>query len=308
MYSSMYKISKKTIVAVAAFLCMLYFIYDSRKISIYTLEGFIFAVKIVISSVFPFMFLSNILISTSFAEKIAMKLLKPFLKLKINPYILPPYIIGLFCGFPVGALYLKDLYDNGKISKKEADVLLPMCNNPSPAFVISTIGGIYLKSSLKGFLLWLFCIVISTVITMIFLPKYSLNKIVCNYRYDKYLFSRAFTESSKKTLNSSLIIFTLISFFYLLSNVLCDLLMRYNIPHELVAISVSFLEIGSGCSINQRLSVISSVFYAYAVGFGGLCVFFQVQTSAHTNCNMLFYFFSKNITGILCAFFALFLL
>lgn len=47
--------------------------------------------------------------------------------------------IGLLCGFPLGAKTIVDQYENNKLSKEEAQLLLPFCNQFSPIFYISVV-------------------------------------------------------------------------------------------------------------------------------------------------------------------------
>ena len=47
------------------------------------------------------------------------------------------FVLGMLCGYPLGAKLASDLYGLHKISKKEALYLTTFCNNPSPAFIIT---------------------------------------------------------------------------------------------------------------------------------------------------------------------------
>lgn len=84
----------------------------------------------------PFMILSGILIET--------KVLLPFCRLIHHPlkHLFPispagciALFLGFFCGFPVGARVVSDLLRSGQISASEAQYLLGICNNFSPAFL-----------------------------------------------------------------------------------------------------------------------------------------------------------------------------
>ena len=43
------------------------------------------------------------------------------------------FVLGMLCGYPMGAKIASDLYQYGKISKREAEYLLTFSNNASPA-------------------------------------------------------------------------------------------------------------------------------------------------------------------------------
>ncbi len=50
--------------------------------------------------------------------------------------------LGLLGGFPLGATVSAELYDNGVISKKQAEYLCSFTNNPSLSFIISYTGAV----------------------------------------------------------------------------------------------------------------------------------------------------------------------
>lgn len=51
-------------------------------------------------------------------------------------------IMGMLGGFPLGASVAVQLYDSGRISKRQGEYLCAFTNNPSVAFVVSYVGGV----------------------------------------------------------------------------------------------------------------------------------------------------------------------
>ncbi len=307
MYKCKIKVNLKFFIAFLCLVLILLFIFDSKEVSLYTYEGMVFALKSIICSVFPYVFLSNLLIDTAFIENISVKISSLLQKFKINPYIIPPFAISLLCGFPIGAIYIKELYGKGLLTKTEAEILLPMCNNPSPAFVISAVGAGFLNSTLIGALIWVMCVLLSAIISFIFLPKQKRSVKVGYVNYTDYNFSTSFVESSKKTLSSSLNIGVLVAFFYLICSFAHKMLIYFDLPDSFIAFIMCLLEIGNGCMYASTCNI-KAIISSFAVGFGGLCVLFQVKTNAHNDLSIRFYIFSKIVCGSLCAFFAFFLL
>ncbi len=91
-------------------------------------------------SLLPFCILSNILIISG----IIPKLLKPFqpvfqILFGISPYGAYTLVLGLLCGYPMGAKLIGDLYRQQKISQQEGNYLLTICNHASPMFIITYI-------------------------------------------------------------------------------------------------------------------------------------------------------------------------
>lgn len=97
----------------------------------------------------PFMILTNILIHTEGITKIVHPI-SPFFKVffGLSPNGTYAFILGLLCGYPMGAKLAADLYYAGKISRQEAEYLLTFCNNPSPAFLITYVGNICLEGKM----------------------------------------------------------------------------------------------------------------------------------------------------------------
>ncbi len=84
----------------------------------------------------PFMLLSNLLIGTGMTEKL-MKPLQPFFRilLDLGPFGSYAFLLGMLCGYPMGAKLTSDLYRTQKLSRGEATYLLTFCNNASPMFI-----------------------------------------------------------------------------------------------------------------------------------------------------------------------------
>ena len=59
-------------------------------------------------------------------------------------------ILGLLCGYPMGAKLAHDLYINQQISRREGEYLLTFSCNASPAFIISYLSGILLKNKISA--------------------------------------------------------------------------------------------------------------------------------------------------------------
>ncbi len=97
------------------------------------------AVKMV-PTLFPFMMISSIMIYSGADIELG-KLISCALKrvYRYSEYGLYAIFIGFFCGFPMGAKVVSELYENGKISKSEAQSLLGFCNNIGPAYFLGII-------------------------------------------------------------------------------------------------------------------------------------------------------------------------
>ncbi len=283
---------------------MLFFITRSDTLAPILKEGIVFAYEKILPSIFPFMLLSGILITTDMPDKLCSLASAVLKRLKLNPYILTPCLFGFLCGFPVGAKIVKEYYQADKITKREADSLLPAANSPSAAFVISAVGTGLLDSTKAGLVIWLSSVISSMLLSLFLIPRHSSVSASLSYRCNnKYSFSESFAVSLKNASISTLNTCMLVAFFYMISTGLAESLASSKESYA-VAVLSSILEIGSGCKNASALPLYSDVLCAFACGFGGMSAFFQVKSESHKDASMIQYLAVKSCAGVICAFFA----
>lgn len=73
---------------------------------------------------------------------------------KLPDVRIPVFFLGSLCGFPVGAILCERLYNAGILSRKDAERLVCVSNNVSPAFVLGAIGVSMLGDLRLGLLLY----------------------------------------------------------------------------------------------------------------------------------------------------------
>ena len=127
--------------ALCGIFCLLLLFRNSRVAMDAIQRGLEICAKTVIPSLFPFMILSEILIKSNAASLIPKPLLCPLMRL----WNLPAAgcfcaLMGMACGFPVGAKCAASAYERGEITKEEAADLLAFSATPSPAFLMGTVG------------------------------------------------------------------------------------------------------------------------------------------------------------------------
>lgn len=93
-----------------------------------------------IPALFPFMVISGLIIRLDIAQHI-IGFLHPFLYKIFHTNIYCEYamIMGFLCGYPMGAVIVKDLLSQNNITKQQADYLLAFCNNIGPVFFCSLV-------------------------------------------------------------------------------------------------------------------------------------------------------------------------
>ncbi|MCC8126557.1 MAG: nucleoside recognition protein [Clostridiales bacterium] len=90
----------------------------------------------VLPTLAPFMICTR-LISAMGAIPILMQPIAPLFRLIFGLSQPGSYILccGLLCGYPLGASLCSEFLSDGRISQREAQILLSICNHPSPMFV-----------------------------------------------------------------------------------------------------------------------------------------------------------------------------
>ena len=104
-------------------------------------RGLILCAKTVIPSLFPFMVISELLVSSGAGEALG-RLFSRLMRrvFGISGAGASALFLGSMCGFPIGARTAVSLYDKGVISKAECQHLLTFTCNPGSAFLITAVG------------------------------------------------------------------------------------------------------------------------------------------------------------------------
>lgn len=225
--------------------------------------------KSMLPALFPMMIITGCMIklniTTQFSALIH-PIAKPLFHLSKNgTYAL---FTGFLCGFPMGAKVICDLYSREKISKKEANALLPICNNIGPIFMLSY--GLKQFSSYNlVFSLALFYAIPLLYAFFIFRKK-SYSEITF-YTEKKIPFSLALDESIAEGATGMLSLAGYLMFFNILLLIPMEILPVNNYIKSFLC---CFLEITNGLSYT---SVLPPYFYFALLQFGGLCCIFQTS-------------------------------
>ena len=129
------------------------------------------ALQVFVRSILPllavFSVCTKLLVKTDAFGRLLGGRIMPFLQslgMSVNGFSV--FLIGLFAGFPTGAMMLSEFCEKGEISEGEAESLLPFCNQASIAFLFGTVGTHMLKDPRMGFIF--FFAQLESIITQIF--------------------------------------------------------------------------------------------------------------------------------------------
>ena len=94
----------------------------------------------VLPSLLPFMILSNFIMTGGGHAKLSDAFPGSGTCFSALPLPEPmPLLLGLFCGYPMGAKLTADFFTSHTITRREADYLLAVSSSPSPMFLSSYI-------------------------------------------------------------------------------------------------------------------------------------------------------------------------
>ena len=131
-------------------------------------RGLSVCVERLIPSLFPFMIVSALLLSSGIGELLGKIFAKPFGALfGIGAQGSASLLLGWLCGFPIGARSASRLYREGKISGEEYERIVCISGTPSPAFLINVAGAAMLGEAKKGIALYIICLLSCAAVGMV---------------------------------------------------------------------------------------------------------------------------------------------
>lgn len=233
-------------------------------------KGLAICGETIIPTMFPFLVFSSFLIKSGIISLIGKKTDKIFKSLfRFSGIGGSVYLISLIGGYPVGTKMIAGLLEENKISTSQAQRLALCCVNAGPAFVISTVGGVMLKSTRLGLIL--FASVTCSSIFMALLTRFIDEN--CDEplkKTNKVNYTEAFVFSVSDSANAILMICAWIVLFSCLTQF---------IPQNTSTMSKTAIEaiteVTLGCLSGSKTGNFPLI--AGIIGWGGLCVHCQIM-------------------------------
>ena len=228
-----------------------------------------------IPTLFPFLVLTDLILSLEGAERMFMTLTRPLLRpLRLSKHGGVAFFLGAFFGFPMGAKAVAHYYKLGAIQKEEAERLLLFSGNASPFFLIGSVGLGMLSSLRVGIYLYALELFVS---------------IFCGFLLGRTRASSHLTASSSipfpkeefsvpRSVRGAVRASLFISGYVLFFSALCSVILPFLKSPFLSRMAASFFEIATACSLcTASKDALTLPFCAFSVAFSGLSVFFQTQ-------------------------------
>lgn len=261
-----------------------------------------------IPSLFPFMVISELLVRSGACKPISRLLKIPMAALfGVSGECASALLIGIICGFPVGAKAAAALYSRGDITKSECEHLLSFCNFPSAPFMVFAVGEGMFGSRNVGIFLYLTLLFFGLLCGILLRPK--------ERKYDDIKASEAvssnenvlsiFSSSIVSASSSVISVCAFVTFFTCIVGCISSLFgAGSNSP--LCALLFSFFELTSGCAACTSLDSprTALILAAAAGGWSGLSVFLQIYSLTRTEgekLSLVPYIKAKALNALLCA-------
>lgn len=238
-------------------------------------KGISTCIDILIPSLFPFMALSVFVVKSGLAASIGRLTAKPCQLLFGLPGCTAAAIVmSMVGGYPVGARAIAALCQEGEITPEQAARMLCFCVNAGPAFVLSVVGASLLRSTEAGIIL-----LVSQLLASLLLG------VLCSIGV-KRDFSAKKSSGSRMGTAEALICSASDAARSMLS--MCCFVVLFAVLLALLRIFVTdpcasgflsaLLEVTGGCSDAASLQFPLWIF-SFAIGWGGICVHFQILSS-----------------------------
>ena len=253
------------------------------RVGVNTEKGLGVILHKVIPSVFPYLVLSGLLYRTGLAQRLGRLFGRPFRKIfRLPMAAFPAVLLGVLCGFPVGAKCAVEMYMQGFCTKKEAERIAAFTNFCGPPFILGAVGvGIFSNIGL-GWLIFL-C---QTAVSLLFGFFYRRPK-KGEVKERGTLVAGKMPSCSFKDFSSAIADATVqmvkiagfVLFFAVTVGLMTEPFGAFFAKHTLLeGFLIGIFEISSGISAIQEGTLGAFLSCTLIVGFSGVSVFMQVSS------------------------------
>lgn len=294
-----------------AIVLFLLFIYSDQAVENMK-KGLSICADVLIPTLFPYMVISELLVRSDLGTYAARIFGKPMQKtFGVSGACVGALLLGILCGFPVGAKTAASLYEKGDITKHDAEALMTFCNYPSAPFMIFAVGESLLGSRNIGIFLYLTVLctgLIYGALRHAFTRKKHAKVLIektARFLGESTSFIKIFTASVTSAACSVIAVCAYVAFFTCTVGTLAAMLGGSD-SSPIKALLFSFFELTTGAAACAALDSPSRsvVLCAAAAGWSGLSVFLQIYSLSRTerdDISLSPYLLSKAISSSICA-------
>ena len=276
--------------------CLLSAVFLADDLSFAVKSGIELSVGTIIPSLFPFMILADLTISSmpkesGFAEKVFQKLLC------LDGSLLGVFIIGNLSGAPVGASMISALRKKAEISRENAECALAISSGPSLAFTVSGVGSAMWDNTFVGIFLYISVILASVIYAIVSSRGKSQINHISHSAPKKFELIKSIESATFASLRVAGVItaFTVVT----------HLVRKLKMSEWASAVIIPLIELGGAVSylsegaFSMRAALIIT---AFALGFSGFSIHLQVRSAiVDTDMRYSRFLLAKLVIGILSA-------
>lgn len=272
----------------------------------YMTRGLQLCAHTVIPSIFPFMVLSEWLVTTGTAERWLSPVCIPLRRLLRLPCAgCCAVLLGLLCGFPVNIRYALEAYRCGRLTKRECERAIAASSVPSSAFVVGAVGTSLWGDARLGAVLY-GEIVLSALLIGFLAARTAKSEVREEAPFAAYarLSPTLLTGAVRTATQSTLLICAYVVFFSTLTGTVTLALSEFDLPPVVPGALTALLEMSSGASVLAALPHTPTVatLTACALAWSGLSVHCQAMALCDgSGISLRPYFAAKVLQAVLSA-------
>lgn len=293
---------------VLCFILLFLFLRDSDVCFAEMKRGLSVCAGVLVPTLFPYMIISEMLVRADLGVYLGRLFEKPMRRIfGISGSGAGALVLGIVCGFPIGARTAAALYSRGELSREECERLLAVCNYPSAPFVIFAVGKKLLGNTALGVFIYLLNVTLGLLFGAFAGRKKRSDRFypVLPQAERKLSVFKIFTNSVASAAGAVISVCALVTFFTCAVGCLSAFDIINGAPVA-KAILFSFFELTSGAAACAALSSLplAAILTAAAVGWSGLSVLMQIYSSClteHEPPSLFGYVSSRILSSALCA-------
>lgn len=282
-------------------ICSIFALVFGLKYSRLCAEGVRYGIELsvnkLIPSLFPFMVIAELIVSTNACSLLSKLLSKPFARLfNISRDGVLPFLIGMLFGFPIGLKSAISLYESGRIDKSEMKRLSLFSSIPSPAFFISAVGEGLFGSASFGVLLYLISLFGSILIGIFCRSLFECDRGIyfTVSKQNSNATGAGFVSAVTSSAISLIYVSAFVVFFSMISEVFRFFFTELSLNSTLSVLILGSLEMTGGSALASTLGELGAPLAGAILGFSGISVLCQfLSIGKEHNLPILPYILSK---------------
>ncbi len=258
--------------AALLFILLIIFSSDVKKAAYDSLKN---CAENIVPPLFPALILSSFMTSIGLPKIIKKLFGFPVKRLYgLSENCTEAVLFGSAAGFPSGVKIAVQLYREGKISEKDAVRAALLTVNPGIVYTVTAVGGMIFGSIKTGIMLYISVLSSQTLCAVLTKRKRSENIIIKTSENIDFDFSSALTSSVSRSVTACISMSSWIILFGAFSAIVNNFTLQFNLQQSRL-----FTEVTDAVSYSLYRN--SPEMCAFALGFGGICIFLQLLPELH---------------------------